>query len=228
MVNEHFEPASNVASLPRSSFSTSCLRIGLTGGIGSGKSTVADLFKERGVTVLDSDVISHQLTQHGGAAIAAIRAAFGDSYIGDNGALDRPKMRQRIFSDPEAKRRLEAILHPLIRAQMLSPAAAPYLLLVIPLLFETAGYNGRVQRTLVVDCPEETQIERTMRRSGLSAQEVRAIMAQQITRAERLQRADDVIRNDADMENLHRQVERLHQRYQALSTANTQEAIDDA
>ncbi len=204
------------------------LSIGLTGGIGSGKSTVAALFKERGVTVIDSDVISHQLTQPAGAAIAAIRTAFGDGYIDASGVLDRPRMRQLVFSDPAAKQHLEGILHPLIRAQILAQAQAantdhastsPYLLLVVPLLFE-AGYHELVQRTLVVDCTEATQVARAMRRSGLGEQEVRDIMAQQIARAERLRRADDIIQNDGDMEALRQQVERLHQRYLVLATGS--------
>ena len=197
-------------------------RIGLTGGIGSGKSTVAALFKEYGVPIIDSDVISHQLTQSASAAIAAIRAAFGEEYIDASGALDRARMRQRAFADTAAKQRLEGILHPLIRAQMLAQAqaasAAPYLLLVVPLLFETTGHPALVQRTLVVDCPEETQVARAMQRSGLDEQEVRAIMAQQITRAERLRRTDDIIQNDAGMDALRRQVEQLHQRYLAFHT----------
>ena len=206
------------------------LSIGLTGGIGSGKSTVAALFKECGVTVIDSDVISHQLTQAGGGAIAAIRAAFGDSYIDANGALDRQKMRQLVFSDPIAKQRLEGILHPLIRVQMLaqvraantdhSASASPYLLLVVPLLFETQNYRGLVQRTLAVDCAETTQIARAMRRSGLSEHEVRAIMAQQITRVERLRCADDIIQNDADPDALRLEVEQLHQRYLVIFTGS--------
>ncbi len=197
--------------------------IGLTGGIGSGKSTVAALFKECGATVIDSDAISHQLTQPAGAAIAPLRAAFGDDCLDASGALDRPRMRQRVFSDPAAKQRLENILHPLIRAQMQAlaegTAAAPYLLLVVPLLFET-GYHKLVQRTLVVDCAETIQVLRTMRRNGLDEQEVRAIMAQQITRAERLQRADDIIQNDADLDALRSIVTQLHRRYLAISAGS--------
>jgi dephospho-CoA kinase len=200
-------------------------RIGLTGGIGSGKSTVATLFAECGVRVIDSDAISHSLTQAGGGAIEAIRTAFGDSYIDSSGALDRARMRQLIFSDVATKQHLEAILHPLIRAQMLAQAEAaakiaPYLLLVIPLLFETANYRELVQRTLVVDCAEAAQIARAMRRSGLTEQEVRAIMAQQISRAERLRRADDTIQNDAELDTLRLQVAHLHQRYIALSAGS--------
>ncbi len=198
-------------------------RIGLTGGIGSGKSTVAALFADCGATVIDSDVISHRLTQSGGSAIAAIRAAFGDDYINTDGALDRARMRQRVFSDPAARLQLEAILHPLIRVQMLAQAetsTAPYLLLVVPLLFEAAGYLGLVQRTLVVDCTEVLQVARAMQRGGLDEQTVRAIMAAQILRAERLRRADEFIQNNGSPDDLRRQVEQLHRRYLAISAGS--------
>ncbi|HMC13628.1 MAG TPA: dephospho-CoA kinase [Gallionellaceae bacterium] len=193
-------------------------RVGLSGGIGSGKSTVAALFQEQGITVIDSDAISHQLTQAGGAAIASIRAAFGGEYINADSSLNRIRMRQQIFSDhSDAKQKLEAILHPLIRAQMLAQAQASgsssYLLLVVPLLFEASNYRELAQRTLVVDCAEKTQVERAMQRSILSEQEVRAIMAQQISRAERLRLADDVIHNDGSMDELRHQVMQLHQEY---------------
>lgn len=202
-------------------------RVGLTGGIGSGKSTVASLFKEYGVLVIDSDVISHQMTQSGGIAIAAISTTFGDGYIDASGALDRALMRQLIFSDHAAKLQLEAILHPLIRAQILvqvdnadtnSTLASPYLLLVIPLLFETLSYQELVQRILVVDCAETTQVARTMQRSGLDEQTVRTIMASQITRAERLRLADEIIQNDGSLDTLRQQVDQLHQRYLAISS----------
>lgn len=202
-------------------------RVGLTGGIGSGKSTVASLFKECGVLVIDSDVISHQMTQSGGIAIAAIRTTFGDGYIDASGALDRALMRQLIFSDHAAKLQLEAILHPLIHAQILvqvdnadtnSTHTSPYLLLVIPLLFETLSYRELVQRTLVVDCAETTQIARTMQRSGLDEQTVRTIMASQITRAERLRLADEIIQNNGSLDTLRQQVDQLHQRYLAISS----------
>ncbi|MES1981467.1 MAG: dephospho-CoA kinase [Pseudomonadota bacterium] len=195
-------------------------RVGLTGGIGSGKSTVAALFEEYGVTIIDSDAISRRLTQPGGAAIKMIRSTFGDDYIDSLGALDRPRMRQLVFADPMAKQRLEAILHPLIRAEMLNQAgmnSTPYQMLMVPLLFETPGYPELVKRTLAVDCEETTQVTRTMQRSGLTEQEVRAIIAQQIARSERLRRADDIIHNDADLNSLRLQVAQLHQRYLALS-----------
>ena len=197
-------------------------KVGLTGGIGSGKSTVATMFGEYGITVIDSDEISHQLTQPGGDAIEAIRAEFGDSYLATSGALDRGRMRQLVFADSMAKQRLEAILHPLIRLQMLAREAAsselsPYLLLAIPLLFESVNYLPLVQRTLVVDCAETIQIDRTIQRSGLTEQQVRAIMTAQISRAERLRWADDVIRNNADREALRLQVAHFHRLYIDLS-----------
>ena len=202
-------------------------RVGLTGGIGSGKSTVASLFKDCGVLVIDSDVISHQMTQSGGIAITAIRTTFGDDYIDASGALDRVLMRQLIFSDHAAKLKLEAILHPLIRAQILaqvdnaninSTLASPYLLLVIPLLFETLNYHELVQSTLVVDCAETTQVARTMQRSGLDEQIVRTMMASQMTRIERLRLADEIIQNDGNLDTLRQQIATLHQHYLAISS----------
>lgn len=197
-------------------------RIGLTGGIGSGKSTVATLLQELGVAIIDSDAISRQLTQAGGAAIALIESSFGADYLTTAGALDRARMRQLIFSDSAAKQKLESILHPLIRAQMLAQAdsaASSYALLVVPLLFEAHGYHELVQRTLVVDCSEDTQLARTMQRSGLSEPEVRAIMASQLSRAARLQHADDIIHNDGSPEELRQQVLQLHRQYLSRSSA---------
>lgn len=197
--------------------------VGLTGGIGSGKSTVAAIFRDCGATVIDSDAIAHRLTGADGAAIPAIRTAFGADYLDTDGALNRPRMRQLVFSDGAARQRLEAILHPLIRAEMTAQAAAsnaPYLLLVVPLLLEAAGYAELAQRILVVDCPEQAQLERTMQRSGLDAQEVQAIMAQQATRTERLSRADDIIHNDSGLDELQRQVAHLHRRYLDIASRN--------
>lgn len=192
------------------------LIVGLTGGIGSGKSAAADIFAELGAAVVDADAIAHELTAPGGAAIESIRAAFGDEMIGANGALDRAAMRKRVFADAEAKVRLEAILHPMIRAEAdrrIGEARAPYVVLVVPLLVESGSYRQRVQRVAVVDCPEETQVARVMARSGLSTQEARAIMAAQVSRAERLAAADDVIDNGGDLAGLRAQVEALHRRY---------------
>ncbi len=189
--------------------------VGLTGGIGSGKSTVAQLFADLGARIIDTDLISHQLTQANGAAIPAIRQTFGAEYVDVQGALDRAKMRELVFADFNAKRRLQDILHPLILAQAKQQATslsdAPYKLIVVPLLFEGTRYRDWLHRVIVVDCPEEMQIERTIQRSHLSESTVRSIMAQQIDRQRRLQLADVVIRNDGDMETLRDQVKKLHE-----------------
>jgi dephospho-CoA kinase len=199
--------------------------VGLTGGIGSGKSTVAALFQEQGITVIDSDAISHKLTQAGGAAIALIATTFGEEYLTASGAMDRGKMRQLVFSDAAAKVRLETILHPLIHAQMVAQvqgtASSTYALLVIPLLFEAQNYRELVQHVLVVDCSEETQIARAMQRSALSELEVRTIMSQQISREDRLRLADDVIHNDGSLHELRLQVSQLHSRYLDYAAKNS-------
>lgn len=194
--------------------------VGLTGGIGSGKSTVASLFAELGVPVIDTDAISHQLTQTSGAAIHSIRKLFGDAFIDTTGALDRSKMRELVFSDSAAKQALEKILHPLILAEAKAQAEsspAPYILLVIPLLFETNNYQDWLHHTVTVDCTEETQIHRATKRNGLSKQLVLAIMAQQLSRTRRLELADDVIKNDGAIGDLHQQVAGLHQHFTSLS-----------
>ncbi|MFZ2302023.1 MAG: dephospho-CoA kinase [Gallionella sp.] len=193
------------------------LVIGLTGGIGSGKSTVAALFVGHGAGIVDTDAIAHRLTQAGGEAIEAIRAAFGGDYFTRDGALDRAKMRGLIFSDAAAKQRLERILHPLIRqhaeAQLRQLQGKPYILVVVPLLPESPAFRQLVQRVLVVDCDENTQIARVIGRSSMTEAEVRAIIARQTPRAERLRLADDIIFNDAGMDNLGKQVSALHERY---------------
>ena len=195
--------------------------VGLTGGIGSGKSTVADLFAGQDVPVIDTDAIARQLTAPGGAALEAIHAVFGDAVMQADGTLDRAALRRRIFSDAAARRQLEAILHPRIRQQVeqrLAELTAPYALIVVPLLVETGGYADMLDRVLVVDCPEEVQIARVMARSGLARDEVKAILAVQAGRAERLAAADDVIVNTAAPEALRSQVAALHRRYLAFST----------
>lgn len=200
------------------------LAIGLTGGIGSGKSLVADLFAENGATIVDTDVIAHGLTAPGGAAIAAIADCFGSEFIGADGAMDRARMRARIFSDPGARQQLEAILHPRIRAAAEATARSatgPYTLFVVPLLVESGNWVQRVDRVLVVDCPEALQLARVMARNGLPEQQVLAIMAAQATRRARLDAADDVVVNDAGREALLPQVARLHASYLALATART-------
>jgi dephospho-CoA kinase len=194
--------------------------IGLTGGIGSGKSAVAGLFARRGVTVVDTDAIAHELTAPGGTAIEAIRAAFGSDYITPEGALDRARMRALVFRDQESKRRLERILHPRIRAESAARVAAaesPYAILVVPLLVEAGIDRNRCQRVLVVDCSADTQVERVMRRSNLPEDEVRRILASQVERQQRLAAADDVVDNSGALADLDPQVERLHLRYLALA-----------
>lgn len=196
--------------------------VGLTGGIGSGKSTVAARFEALGATVVDTDEISRRLTGPGGAAIDRLAAEFGAKYLTAEGALDRAAMRRLAFEDPGGRARLEAILHPAIRAaadEALAAAAGPYAMVVVPLLYETRGYAGRVARVLVVDCPEALQVERTAARSGLAPGEVRAIMAAQWPRWRRLQMADDVVWNGGEPAELEPQCERLHRRYAAWGAA---------
>ncbi len=196
--------------------------VGLTGGIGSGKSAAAQVFEALGATVIDTDAIAHALTGAGGAAIAPIRAAFGADYITAEGALARPRMRELVFADAAKKTALEAILHPLIRqrsGELVRAARGPYVVLMVPLLIESGDYRGRCQRILVVDCPEELQLERVVARSGIPAAQVRAIMASQASRAARLAAADDVIDNSRDQAHLRREVEALHRRYLQLAAA---------
>ena len=190
--------------------------IGVTGGIGSGKSTVTALFEKLGVPVIDTDVLAHRLTAPGGAAIAAIRAAFGDSYVQADGALDRNRMRELVFADPAQRERLQQILHPQIlhaaeREAML--AVGPYLMFAIPLLAESGHWRQRPQRVLVVDCSEVQQISRVMARSGLTQEAAAAILAAQASRSARLALADDVIDNSGDGSNLAQAVSALHQQY---------------
>lgn len=197
--------------------------VGLTGGIGSGKSTVAEDFARFGVPVIDTDVIARQLTAPGGSALAAIQATFGEGILLPDGTLDRAALRRRIFADAGARHRLEAILHPLIRQQVIQALAtlnAPYALIVIPLLVETGDYKDLLDRVLVVDCPETLQIERVMARSGLARDEVESIMATQAGRAERFAVADDTITNDGPPEALRAKVAVLHQDYLARAAAS--------
>jgi len=195
--------------------------VGLTGGIGSGKSTVAECFAAHGVPVIDTDVIARRLTLPGSAALDEIRTAFGETVMQADGTLDRAALRRRVFADAAARHQLEAILHPGIRQaveQALATLAAPYALIVIPLLVETGSYRDVLSRVLVVDCPEELQISRVMARSGLAQEEVKAILAAQAGRAERLAVADDVISNTGSPEILRTEVAALHRRYLAFST----------
>ena len=195
------------------------LSIGLTGGIGSGKSTVAERFGRLGASIVDADEISRALTSAEGAAMPALRAAFGSGLVAGDGALDRRAMRELAFTDPGARARLEAILHPLVRAESDRAKAAapgPYVMMVVPLLFETGG-QARVDRTLVVDAPEDAQVDRVERRSALAPGEVRKVMAAQWPRWRRLQMADDVVCNGGSEGALDAQCERLHARYAAMA-----------
>lgn len=194
--------------------------VGLTGGIGSGKSTAAQMFGELGAAVVDTDAISHALTGPGGAAMPALRDAFGPGAMRSDGGLDRVAMREKVFSDAAARERLEGILHPLIRLEAerrIATAVAPYVLLVVPLLLETGNYLGLLHRLLVVDVCVEVQISRTMERSRLTREAVAAIAAAQIDRQSRLAAADDVIDNNRDEHFLRAQVERLHAAYVQLA-----------
>jgi dephospho-CoA kinase len=196
------------------------IAIGLTGGIGSGKTTVAARLEALGAAVVDTDAIARSLTAAGGAALEAVRQGFGERFVGADGALDRAAMRDLVFEDRLAREKLEAILHPAIRTasdRALAEAKAPYALVVVPLLFETRGYMDRLQRVLVVDCPEALQLDRTARRSQLAPERVRSIMATQWPRWRRLQMADDVVWNGGDAPSLDPQCERLHVFYAALA-----------
>lgn len=192
--------------------------VGLTGGIGCGKTTVADMFGALGASLVDTDAIAHALTAPHGAAMPAILAEFGAGFATLDGALDRAKMRELVFTDPGARARLEAILHPRIREATAAAAAiatGPYVIFVVPLLIESGTWVERVARVLAIDCSEETQVARVMARNRLTEAQVRAIMAAQVTRAQRLAAADDVILNDDGLDALAPQVERLHAFYLA-------------
>ena len=196
--------------------------VGLTGGIGSGKSVVASLFEKLGAAVVDTDVIAHQLTEAGGAAIPAIQARFGGDFLNADGSLNRSAMRQRVFSDPNAKQALENILHPMIRQRVdaeIATRQAQYVMLAVPLLVETGAYRDRVERVVVVDCSEELQLTRTAARSKLSSAEIKSIMATQAARAERLRHANDIIVNNGELGSLSIPVAVIDQRLRALATA---------
>jgi dephospho-CoA kinase len=198
--------------------------VGLTGGIGSGKSTVADLFAARGVPIVDTDVIAHRVTAPHGVAMAAIREQFGPEFVAPDGSMDRARMRALVFGDEAARKRLEAITHPLIRSETereSRAATGPYVIIVVPLLVESGSWKTRVRRVLDVDCSVETQIERVMRRNGFTRDQVLAIIARQATREARLAAADDVVVNDgATLESLGKDVDALHARYLALAQSD--------
>lgn len=195
-------------------------RVGLTGGVGAGKTAVSDRFARLGVPVIDTDQIARALTAPGGAALPALYEAFGPDLFDATGALDRAAMRRLVFGNAEVRRQLEAVLHPRIRAEAeraMRDAAGPYQLLVVPLLIETGTWYDTVQRVLVVECPEAVRIERVMARSGLTRAEVEAMVAAQASDSQRRERADDTLDNAAGVDALDAAVARLHTRYRVLA-----------
>ena len=202
------------------------LVIALTGGIGSGKTSVANFLAELGGTVIDTDEIAHELTAARQPGARRIGKAFGEEYLDATGALDRKHMRELVFADAAAKQKLESLLHPLIRAEVKTRIEnvakkpreqVPYVVIVVPLLIETGAYRKLARRVLVVDCEEQQQIARVMQRSGLTPTAVKAIMANQVSREERLRHADDVVLNNGDLQTLRAAVTALHQKYLDLS-----------
>ena len=207
--------ASGADSTPRRRFS-----VGLTGGIGCGKTTVANMFGALGAAIIDTDEIAHALTAPHGAAMPAIVTEFGAGFATPEGALDRAAMRALVFSDSSARHRLEAILHPRIRDAAYAAAAiatGSYAIFVVPLLIESGTWGERVERILAIDCAEEVQVARVMARNGMTEQQVRAIMATQVTRAQRLAAADDVVVNDGPLDALAPQIASLHAKYLGFS-----------
>ncbi len=202
------------------------LIVGLTGGIASGKTTVSELFAGLGVPVVDADVAARRVVEPGQPALAELADEFGDDILSDTGTLDRARLRARAFTDPALRQRLEAILHPRIQAHMDAEIAAchgPYVIMAVPLLVE-GDLLRRVDRVLVVDVPEETQVNRLTSRDGSTPEEARAILAAQSSRQQRLSHADDIVDNTGDLDNLRQQVERLHEQYLALAAAPTERA----
>jgi len=198
------------------------LIVAVTGGIGSGKSTAARLFQERGAGLVDTDAIAHELTLTGRPALKQIVDRFGAEYLSSNGNLDRGKLRSLVFSAPEARRHLEDILHPLIRLEVeahVRRSSTTYTLVLIPLLVEGGGYRELAQRILVIDCDERVQVRRAILRGGLTEEQVGAIMQVQASRSQRLALADDVIHNDGTLKELASQVEVLDTRYRELASA---------
>ncbi len=195
------------------------LKIGLTGGIGSGKSTVSKIFSDLEIPIIDADIIAHQLVEPGKPAIKDIAEQFGQQILTDQGALNRKQLKEIIFSDPEQKKTLEQILHPLVFAEMesqIKQLSSPYCILSIPLLLETQMQDF-VDRILVIDCPVEVQLERVKNRDQLDVKTIQSIIASQIPREQRRQAADDIIINDTDTQALAEQVKKLHNLYLSLA-----------
>jgi len=194
--------------------------VGLTGGIGSGKTTVGELFASEGAGLVDTDEIARQLTAANQPAVDAIAARFGPQFVAEDGSLDRVRMRKLVFAQPSERKDLEAILHPLIRQEStrrIQQSTQPYVVLVVPLLIESGDHGRTLSRILVVDCEPQTQVNRVMQRSGLSRNEVLSIIAAQAPRERRLSEADDIIHNDSDLETLRAQVKPLHLLYLGLA-----------
>jgi len=197
--------------------------VGLTGGIGSGKTAVADAFATLGVEIVDADALAHRISAAGAQGFAAIRVAFGDAIVGADGELDRAALRHLVFADVAARRRLEGILHPLIRAEaerQVRSWRGAYGIVVVPLLLEREGLRSIIDRILVVDCPEDEQVRRVVARSGLSTEEVHAIMATQFDRARRRAAADDIVDNSGTLSAIAPQVRALDRRYRELAAAH--------
>jgi len=193
--------------------------VGLTGGIGSGKTTVANLFAAEGITLVDADIVAREVVAPSSTGLEAIVTHFGAEILTPEGELDRAKLRQRIFSHPEEREWLNQLLHPMIRQEMLAQvekATSAYVIMVVPLLFEN-GLDRLVNRTLVVDISPELQISRTVKRDNVDASQVNNIINSQLSRSEKLARADDIIDNQGEISSLKREVQALHQRYLQLS-----------
>jgi dephospho-CoA kinase len=206
------------------------LRIGLTGGIASGKTTVANLFGALGVTIVDTDLLSREVVAPGSTLLPQITERFGKMVLGSDGSLDRQELRKRIFADPEQRQWLEALLHPAIRAltdERSATAKGPYVIVAIPLLVETGGAS-RFDRVLVVDCDPEMQLARLMARDGTTREEAQRMLAAQASRAARLAVANDVIHNDSDVAHLRDQVENLHRQYVMAAETRARTQSDKA
>jgi dephospho-CoA kinase len=216
MVTDPIKPTSDQASL--GILKGPVPFIGLTGGIGSGKTAVSDRLAQLGAGIIDTDLIAHQITALNGAAIPFIQKQFGSEFIDSSGALNRAKMRTLVFADPKARKALEAITHPLIQEETFSQAKAlievkvPYLVFVVPLLIESGNWLSLLDYLAVVDCPEEVQIERVMHRSKLSQNEVERILKAQASRKDRITHADMVIENQGSLNDLEAAVLSLHQK----------------
>ena len=206
------------------------LIVGLTGGIASGKTTVSDLFAELGVPVVDADIAARRVVEPGQPALAELTQAFGDDLLTDAGTLDRARLREKAFADPGLRQRLEAILHPRIRERMEAEIAdcdGPYAIMAVPLLVE-GDLLYRVHRVLVVDVPEEVQIQRLMQRDGSSREQARAILQAQSPRDMRLQHADDIVDNTGAVDDLRRRIADLHKHYQAIAAGHAAGARGEA